>query len=298
MQVIRTVQAMIKERAKWTDQVGFVPTMGYLHAGHLSLCRQARADNHWLVVSIFVNPTQFAPHEDFNHYPRDLEHDLYLLEAQGVDAVFIPDRAQMYPPDFVCSVDLHGPLTEQAEGAARPGHFRGVATIVLKLLQIIQPHSAYFGQKDAQQVAVISRMVSDFHLAVQLHILPIIREIDGLAMSSRNSYLDTASRVAASVLYRALQAGQTVFNAHSSETTVQQVNQAMLDMIATEPGVQLAYAEVRHPATFQPLETLHKPALLLIAASVNAVRLIDNFLVRIDGTWETGQLASNTLTML
>jgi pantoate--beta-alanine ligase len=172
---------------------------------------------------------------------------------------------------------------------ARPGHFRGVATVVLKLFQLVQPHSAYFGQKDAQQVAVISRMVTDFNLPVQLHILPIIRESDGLAMSSRNKYLDDASRAAATVLYRALQACRADFEAYSSGTS-QRVIQTMIDIVATEPLVRLDYAEVRDPATFQPLETLHAPALLLIAASIGSVRLIDNFVLHTDGTWDTGQM--------
>jgi pantoate--beta-alanine ligase len=289
MQVVRTVQAMVKERAQWTGQVGLVPTMGYLHAGHLSLCQQARADNQVLVVSIFVNPTQFGSHEDLSCYPRDLDRDLQILETSGVDVVFAPHAEEMYPPGFTSYVDLHGPLTEQGEGVTRPGHFCGVATVVLKLFQLVQPRHAYFGQKDAQQVAVISRMVTDFNLPVQLHILPIIREPDGLAMSSRNKYLDDASRAAATVLYRALQAGRAAFEAYSSETS-QKVTQTMIDIVATEALVRLNYAEVCDPATFQPLETLHAPALLLIAASVGSVRLIDNFVLHADGTWDTGRI--------
>jgi pantoate--beta-alanine ligase len=287
MRVVRTVQAMVKERAQWTGQVGLVPTMGYLHAGHLSLCQQARAENQVLVVSIFVNPTQFGPHEDLSRYPRDLDRDLHLVETLGVDVVFVPPTEEMYPLGFTSYVDLSGPLTEQGEGTSRPGHFRGVATVVLKLFQLVQPHHAYFGQKDAQQVAVISRMVTDFNLPVQLRILPIVREADGLAMSSRNNYLDDASRTAATVLYRALQVGRAVFDAHPSGAP-QTVIQAMIDIVTTEPLARLDYAEVRHPATFLPLETLQAPALLLIAASVGPARLIDNFVLRTDGTWDTG----------
>lgn len=287
MRVVRTVQAMIKERAQWTGQVGLVPTMGYLHAGHLSLCQQARADNQVLVVSIFINPIQFGSHEDFDRYPRDLDRDLHILETLGVDVVFAPHTEEMYPPGFTSYVDLSGPLTEQGEGVARPGHFCGVATVVLKLFQLVQPHHAYFGQKDAQQVAVISRMVTDFNLPVQLHILPIIRESDGLAMSSRNKYLDDASRVAATVLYQALQAGRAAFEIYSSGTS-QNVTQTMINIVATEPLVRLDYAEVRDPETFQTLEILHAPALLLLAAFVGSVRLIDNFVLHADGTWDTG----------
>ncbi len=297
MRVVRTVEAMAKEHAQWTGQVGFVPTMGYLHAGHLSLCQQARTENQIVVVSIFVNPTQFGPHEDLSRYPRDLDRDLDMLRGVGVDVVFVPSAAEMYPSDFTSYVDLSGPLTEQGEGASRPGHFRGVATIVLKLFQLVQPHLAYFGQKDAQQVAVISRMVTDFNLPVQLRILPTIREADGLAISSRNSYLGAASRAAAPVLYRALQAGRAAFEAHLSGDP-QIVTQAMIDVVTAEPLARLDYAEVRDPATFLPLETLKAPALLLIATAVVPARLIDNFILHADGTWDTGRLATDTLNTL
>lgn len=289
MRVVRTVEAMVKQRAQWTNQVGLVPTMGYLHAGHLSLCQQARAENQHLVVSIFVNPTQFGPDEDLGRYPRDLDRDLDMLKEIGVDIVFAPSTEEMYPPGFISYVDLRGPLTEEVEGTSRPGHFRGVATVVLKLFQLVQPHHAYFGQKDAQQVAVISRMVTDFNLPVQLRVLPTIRETDGLAMSSRNKYLDVPSRVVATVLYRALLAGRTVFDNYPSATP-QTVTGAMIEIINTEPLARLDYVEVRDPATFLPLETLRAPALLLIAASVGPTRLIDNFVLHADGTWDTGQI--------
>lgn len=289
MRVVRTVKAMMQERALWTDQVGLVPTMGYLHAGHLSLCQQARAENQRLVVSIFVNPTQFGPHEDLSRYPRDLDRDLDMLKELEVDIVFVPPTEEMYPPGFTSYIDLCGPLTEEAEGAARPSHFRGVATIVFKLFQLVQPHHAYFGQKDAQQVAVISRMATDFNLSVQLRILPIIRETDGLAMSSRNNYLDLPSRATATVLYRALQAGRAVFDSYPSAAP-QTVTQAMIDIINTEPLARLDYAEMRDPATFLPLETLQAPALLLIAATIGPARLIDNFVLHADGTWDIGRM--------
>lgn len=289
MRVVRTVEAMMKQRAQWTSRVGLVPTMGYLHAGHLSLCQQARAENQHLVVSIFVNPTQFGSHEDLSRYPRDLDRDLEMLKEIGVDVVFAPSTEEMYPPGFTSYIDLRGPLTQEAEGASRPGHFRGVATVVLKLFQLVQPHYAYFGQKDAQQVAVISRMVTDFNLPIQLRILPIIREADGLAMSSRNKYLDIPSRVAATVLYRALQAGRAVFDSYPSAGP-QAVTRAMIDIVNTEPLARLDYAEVREPTTFLPLETLRAPALLLIAASIDSTHLIDNFVLHTDGTWDTGQI--------
>jgi pantoate--beta-alanine ligase len=198
----------------------------------------------------------------------------------------------MYPEDFVTYVDPSGPLVTSAEGASRPGHFRGVATVVLKLFQIIRPERAYFGQKDAQQVAVISRMVADLNLPVTLRIHPIIREADGLAMSSRNAYLTPAARAKSTILYRALMAGKEVFeNAPSTDpVSVAQVIARMRAIIASEPGARLDYIEVRDPATFLPLETLQAPALLLIAATIEATRLIDNILLRADGTWDNGTL--------
>lgn len=298
MQIINSVQVLAQERERWTGQVGFVPTMGYLHEGHLSLFKQARAENEVVIGSIFVNPTQFGPHEDLTRYPRDLERDLRQLEAVGVDAVFVPSAAEMYPQGFTTYVVPEGPLVEQAEGAVRPGHFRGVATVVLKLFLMVCPQRAYFGQKDAQQVAVIQRMVADLNVPVQLRILPTIREADGLAMSSRNSYLEPAMRSAASTLYRALQAGKTCFQQQmltkaGSLEGVQQVESAMREMLAQEPLIRLDYAEVRDASSFLPLETLQSPTLLLIAAYMGNTRLIDNFLLRADGTWDEGVIVED-----
>jgi pantoate--beta-alanine ligase len=295
MQVINTVQALVHERERWTKQVGFVPTMGYLHEGHLSLFKQARIENEIVVGSIFVNPTQFGPHEDLARYPRDLERDLHLLEASGVDAVFVPDAAEIYPQGFTTYVVPQGPLAEQAEGAARPGHFRGVATVVLKLFLMVRPQWAYFGQKDAQQVAVIQRMVTDLNVPVQLRIMPTVREADGLAMSSRNSYLEPASRRASCLLYQALQAGKACFEAlrygrDDPAEGVGRVETAMREVIISEPMLQLDYAEARGATDFLPLQTLQPPALLLIAACIGKTRLIDNFLLRADGTWDEGVL--------
>ena len=291
MRVITTIQEMVAERSNCDSSrtVGFVPTMGYLHEGHLSLVRHARVENDILTASIFVNPTQFGPHEDLASYPRDLPRDLSVLENLGVDIAFVPTPDEMYPPDFVMYVDPTGPLANEAEGAFRPGHFRGVTTIVLKLFQIMQPHQAYFGQKDAQQATVISHMVSNFNLPVKLRILSTIREADGLAMSSRNAYLNQQERAAATALHRALQAGRLQFTAHPlAETTL--AIRAMIETVESEPGVRLDYAEIRDPDSFAPLEVLRAPALLLIAARVGSTRLIDNFLLRTDGTWDTGIL--------
>ena len=292
MRVVTTIHEMINAYEEWEGgagsfNIGFVATMGYLHEGHLSLVRQARGENDILVVSIFVNPAQFGPREDLSAYPRDLPRDLRMLKEAGVDIVFVPTVEEIYPAGFVTYVDPTGPLAEEAEGASRPGHFRGVATVVLKLLQIIRPQWAYFGQKDAQQVAVISRMVTDFNLPVLLRILPTIRETDGLAMSSRNAYLSDADRIAARVLYAALQAGRAAFETHPGERA-SLVTQAMRETVDAEPRARLDYAEVRDPGSFLLLETLDAPALLVIAAKVGPARLIDNFLLRVDGSWDTG----------
>jgi pantoate--beta-alanine ligase len=289
MRVITTIQEMVAERSSCASskKVGFVPTMGYLHEGHLSLVRQARKENEILTASIFVNPKQFGPHEDLASYPRDLPSDLNKLENLGVDCVFIPRSDEIYPSGFVTYVDPTGPLAMEAEGASRPGHFRGVATVVLKLFQIMLPHQAYFGQKDAQQVAVISRIVSDFNLPVKLRILSTIREVDGLAMSSRNAYLDFDERKAATVLYRALQAGLLEFEAHSHAGT-SEVVRVMTNTVVAEPRAHLDYAEVRDPDSFIQLEVRRAPTLLLIAAKIGPARLIDNFLLRADGSWDIG----------
>jgi len=289
MQVITTVQEMLDTRASWTvsHTAGLVPTMGYLHAGHLTLVREARKENTILIVSIFVNPTQFGPHEDLTRYPRDLPRDLHMLEKCGVDVVFAPLPADIYPADFSTYVEPGGRLATVAEGASRPSHFRGVATVVLKLFQIVSPQQAYFGQKDAQQVAIISRMVADFHLPIHLRVLPTIREANGLAMSSRNAYLTSAAREASTVLYKALHAGQEAFISRST-TGPTDVIRAMKELIASEPEALLDYVEICDPSTFMPLETLQAPALLLIAVFIGKTRLIDNVLLRADGSWDMG----------
>ena len=294
MRVITTIREMMKARDEWraTQQVGFVPTMGYLHEGHLSLVRQARQENEAVIASIFVNPTQFGPHEDLHTYPRDLPRDLRLLEDEGVDIVFMPTSEEMYPAGFVTYVEPTGALAEQAEGASRPGHFRGVATVVLKLFEIVRPQCAYFGQKDGQQVAVIQRMVEDFNLSLQLRVLPTVREAGGLAMSSRNAYLLGEDRTAALVLYKALQAGRAVFDANPG-ARASLATKAMIDTVWAEPRARLDYAEIRDTRDFLLKETLAAPALLLIAARVGPARLIDNFLLREDGTWDTGMMATS-----
>jgi pantoate--beta-alanine ligase len=292
LQIINTIQDLMHARTQWSGPIGFVPTMGYLHEGHLALYRQARTECRTLVGSIFVNPIQFAPNEDLNRYPRDLERDLATLESVGVDVVFTPSTEVMYPPGFTTYIVPEGPLATQAEGATRPGHFRGVATVVLKLFQLVRPDIVYFGQKDAQQTTVITRMIQDFNLPITLHALPTIRETDGLAMSSRNSYLTPSQRRAAIILYQALQAGRTAMEAHPQSTPTEVV-QTMKDVLAHEPQIRLDYVEIRDAHTFLTLETLQPPALLLIAAWIGQTRLIDNFVLQADGTWNTGQLAEH-----
>lgn len=289
MRVITTIADLINERPGWAGEsdVGFVPTMGFLHAGHLSLVRQARAENGVLVASIFVNPTQFGPGEDLARYPRDLPRDLDALAAAGVDVVFAPSADDMYPAGFNTYVEPTGAVAERLEAASRPGHFRGVATIVLKLFQLIQPHNAYFGQKDAQQVAVIRQMIRDLNLPVALRVLPIIREPGGLAMSSRNSYLSPEERKAATVLYRALMAGREAFDSRPLGGAAE-VARVMAAVVAAEPRATIDYTDVCDPTTFEPLTSLRTPATLLIAARVGPARLIDNFLVRAGGSWDRG----------
>jgi pantoate--beta-alanine ligase len=265
--------------------------MGYLHAGHLSLVERARAENGHVIVSIFVNPTQFAPTEDLSRYPRDLPRDLAMLEAAGVDVVFTPNADEMYPPGYAIYIEPSGTLAERLESATRPSHFRGVATVVTKLHQIITPDNVYFGQKDAQQVAVVRRLVADLNLPVAVRALPIVREADGLAMSSRNKYLGPEERAAAAVLNRALQAGAAAFDSQPAEG-VAAVIAAMTRVVADEPRAQLDYADVCDPDTFVPLTELRPPALLAIAAKVGPARLIDNFLLRTDGTWEKGVIVA------
>lgn len=292
MQIISTIQDLVYARTQWNGPVGFVPTMGYLHEGHLALYRQARTHNQTLIGSIFVNPIQFAPHEDLNRYPHNLARDLSTLESLGVDVVFTPSVAEMYPPGFTTYVVPEGPLVAEAEGATRPNHFRGVATVVLKLFQLVRPDNVYFGQKDAQQTAVITRMIQDFNLPITIHPLPTIRENDGLAMSSRNSYLTASQRRAATILYRALQAGRMAIETHP-QSHAEEIVQTMKEVLAREPEIRLDYLEIRDANTFITRETLQPPALLLVAAWIGSTRLIDNFVLQADGTWNIGQFVEH-----
>lgn len=253
-----------------------VPTMGALHAGHLSLVERARDEGDALVVSIFVNPTQFGPGEDYERYPRDLDRDARMLEPFRPDAIFAPSAADMYLPGSSTTVEA-GPVASALEGAARPGHFRGVATVVLKLLNIVHPHIAYFGQKDFQQVMVLRRMVRDLNVNTRIRVCPTIRETDGLATSSRNAYLGADDRRAAPVLYRSLRRAQERFQQGESHTAA--LLESVQSEIAGEAAVKLEYAAVVNPATMEPVEEAVPGSVALVAARVGPARLIDNLIL-------------------
>ncbi len=256
--------------------IGFVPTMGFLHEGHLSLIRKCREKNDMAVASIFVNPAQFGPHEDLDRYPRDAAGDAAKCEAAGADLLFLPEAAEIYPPGPPVFVTVEG-LSDILEGAVRPGHFRGVATVVAKLFNIVQPHRAYFGQKDYQQCVVIRRMVQGLDLDVQVVVLPTVREPDGLAMSSRNVYLDPSQRRKAAGLHRALRAGEELVRTGVREP--ENLRRKMRAVLLQEQGVEVDYAEVADPDTLAPLERAQDRMVLLVAARIGSTRLIDNRLI-------------------
>jgi pantoate--beta-alanine ligase len=253
--------------------IGLVPTMGALHDGHASLFRLARAETGFVVASIFINPTQFGPKEDLGRYPRTLDADLEICQRDGVDLVFHPDAAVMYPPGFCTYIEVHG-LQDVLCGASRPGHFRGVATVVLKLFNIVQPDVAYFGQKDAQQARIIQQLVRDLDVPVRLRIGAIVREPDGLALSSRNRYLDADQRRYALVLSQAL--ADARLRIERGERDAQAVRRALTERIAATPGAELDYAAVVAAETLQPLERLTGAVLLALAVKFGGTRLIDN----------------------
>ena len=273
MKVVETIADLKSLRPRLAEPVGFVPTMGYLHEGHLALVRQARAENPSVVVSIFVNPTQFGPHEDFAQYPRDPQRDLALLEKEGVDIVFMPSVAEMYPPKFNNWVEV-GKVAERLEGASRPGHFRGVATVVARLFDIVRPNRAYFGQKDAQQLVVINKMVADLDMNLEIIAVPTVREPDGLAMSSRNTYLNPEERKAAVVLYQALNLAQKLWG--QGEKDAQKIRRQMTDLIQKQPLAKIDYISIADAETLDELETVRPPALVSMAVKIGRTRLIDN----------------------
>jgi len=273
MRVIETVAAMKEARRRLTGSVGLVPTMGYLHEGHLELVRRARAANDSVVVSIFVNPTQFGPREDYAAYPRHPQRDLAMLEKAGTDLVFMPPPEEMYPPRFNTWIEVQG-VTNRLEGEHRPGHFRGVATVVAKLFNIVEPRRAYFGQKDAQQCLVIRRMVADLNMNLEVVIVPTVREPDGLAMSSRNVYLNPQERKAALVLPRALRLAEERWR--GGERSAERLRREMTALIQAEPLARIDYVSVADAETLEELDTLERPAVASLAVRIGKTRLIDN----------------------
>jgi len=273
MQIPKSIPDLRALREQISGSVGFVPTMGFLHEGHLALVKQARVDNSAVIVSIYVNPAQFGPREDFASYPRDLDRDLELLRREGTDIVFVPSDAEMYPPDFSSWIDVEK-ITERLEGASRPTHFRGVATVVGKLFNIVQPSRAYFGQKDAQQVAVIKRMVTDLNMGPEIVVVPTVRESDGLAMSSRNVYLSPEQRQAATVLFKALTLGREL--RQRGEQDAREIRRQMTSLIEREPLAQIDYVSIADAETLEELDLIDRRALASLAVRIGKTRLIDN----------------------
>jgi pantoate--beta-alanine ligase len=279
MRVIEQISQMQSwsERERCSgSRIALVPTMGFLHEGHLSLVREARSKGTRLAVSIFVNPAQFAPSEDYAAYPRDLDRDRYLLERESVDVVFCPSVAEMYPERYQTYVDVEemgAPLC----GAGRPGHFRGVATVVAKLFNIVRPHVAVFGQKDFQQLQIIRRLARDLNLDVEIVAHPTVREKDGLALSSRNSYLDPSERQAALCLYRALKVAESLVQ--RGENNCATILSAVTAEITREPRARVDYAELRDPESLKEVGRIERPTLLALAVWIGKARLIDNIIL-------------------
>lgn len=279
MKIIHTIadiRDFVRQARGKSLTVGLVPTMGYLHVGHLELMRRAANICDTVIASVFVNPTQFGPGEDLDRYPRDLERDVRLAEGAGVDAIFNPSVEEMYPAGYCTYVDLER-ITEKLCGLSRPGHFRGVATVVTKLFNIVKPDCAFFGQKDAQQALVIKRMVDDLNLDLEIIVIPTVREADGLAMSSRNIYLDPEQRRAALVLYRGLLKGQEEFR--KGERDPAQICRCVTEMIQAEPLAKIDYVEIYSHPDLVTVERIQGPALLALAVKIGSTRLIDNILL-------------------
>jgi pantoate--beta-alanine ligase len=277
MKVLTTIAEFKKARRRIDSTVGFVPTMGYLHEGHLVLVRRAKVENEVAVASIFVNPTQFGPKEDFARYPRDPERDLDLLKIEETDLVFMPSAGEMYPEGCSTWVDVLK-VTERLEGASRPGHFRGVATVVAKLFNIVEPTRAYFGQKDAQQVVVVRKMAADLNMNLEVVVVPTHREPDGLAMSSRNVYLNPQERQSALVVWKSLNLAQQLWS--QGERKAEIMRQQMTDLIRKEPLARIDYISIAHPETLEELTEIKQPALVSLSVYVGKTRLIDNITLR------------------
>jgi len=309
MKIIETIAEMKRLRREITQPIGFVPTMGYLHEGHLALVKRARAENPSVAASIFVNPAQFGPQEDLDKYPRDPQRDLALLEKERTDIVFMPSAAEMYPSEFSSWVEVNK-VTKRLEGALRPGHFKGVTTVVAKLFNIVEPARAYFGQKDAQQAVVIKKMVADLNMNLEIITVPTVREPDGLAMSSRNIYLNPEERQAARVLYQSLALAQELYALAMSsrniylnpeerqaarvlyqslalaqelyakgERNAGELRRKMTALIQKQPLASIDYVSIAHADTLDELEKVNPPALVSLAVKIGKTRLIDNILL-------------------
>ncbi|UCE97974.1 MAG: pantoate--beta-alanine ligase [Dehalococcoidia bacterium] len=276
MEIIKTIVDFRKVRLSLTEPVGLVPTMGYLHEGHMSLIRQAKMDNSSVVVSIFVNPMQFGADEDLDRYPRNMERDLSQLQKEGVDAVFVPSTAEMYPIHFSSRVEVDN-ITQRLEGASRPEHFRGVTTVIAKLFNIIQPTRAYFGQKDIQQAIVICKMVADLNMNLIIITLPTVREPDGLALSSRNSYLNRRERKAARVLYQSLMLAKKLWQ--EGERDAKTLHWEMVRLIRKEPLAAIDYISIADTKTLMEREEVKLPTLVSLAVKIGKTRLIDNVIL-------------------
>jgi pantoate--beta-alanine ligase len=284
MKTMTMLSELRTTRASLTGPIGLVPTMGYLHAGHLSLVEAARRECNHVVVSIFVNPSQFGPDEDLEAYPRDTASDLKLLEEAGVDVIWMPTPEAMYPQDYQTWVTVEQ-VSRPLEGSMRPGHFKGVTTIVAKLFNAVQPHRAYFGQKDAQQAAVIQRMVYDLNFPIKIVVGPIVRADDGLALSSRNAYLNDAERQAALVLHKALKSAKALID--GGERDADQVRNNMIAVLDREPLAFKQYVSCADPYSLVEIDLIKNHALLSLAVHIGNTRLIDNFLMK-DNQWLAG----------
>jgi pantoate--beta-alanine ligase len=277
MQIAKSIAQMKAARSNSPGSVGFVPTMGYLHEGHLALVKQARVENSVVVVSIFVNPTQFGPAEDFKTYPRNTERDLALLQKENTDIVFMPSAEEMYPEKFSSWVVVEK-VTDRLEGSCRPGHFKGVATVVAKLFNIVEPTRAYFGQKDAQQALVIKKMAADLNMNLEVVVSPTVREKDGLAMSSRNIYLNPQERKTATILFKALTLAQKL--REKGEIDAEILRQQMTALISREPLAKIEYISIADTDTLEELSTINGQALASMAVRIGQTRLIDNIILK------------------
>lgn len=281
MRIITKAKEMhdaVREEKSRGKSIGFVPTMGFLHEGHLSLVRESVRQADVTVVSIYVNPAQFGPKEDFREYPRDIKRDTEILEAEGVDYIFSPDNEEIYPEGYKTYVEVHE-LQDTLCGRSRPGHFRGVCTIVLKLFNIIEPDFAYFGQKDAQQAIILKRMIQDLNLEVEIEVLPIVREEDGLALSSRNTYLDQEERKAARVLSKSLEEAREMVK--NGEQDSGKIISRMKEMITQEPRAKIDYVEIVDMENLNPVAKIENKALAALAVFIGKVKLIDNTILKV-----------------